>query len=157
MNGRDDNGRTLASDGGPPADAKGGVGHGRPPEHRQFKPGQSGNLKGRPRGARGRAKIIEEIACETHVGLENGKRQRRSTLELVLLSLRNRSFDGNVQAFRAVHQFLQRYGLQEPQRAGGFLVVGERLTVEEWERRAAKLNEFQERLKTEWEAKHGAG
>lgn len=127
------------------------VGYGKPPRHGRFQPGRSGNPKGRPPGARGRAKIVATIAGETHAVTENGVRQRRSTLELVLLSLRNRAVTGNVKAFRAVHELLQRYGPQEPQQAGGVLVVPERLTPEEWQREVSKVLEYQKRLTAEAE------
>ncbi|MGY3477315.1 DUF5681 domain-containing protein [Bradyrhizobium ottawaense] len=49
---------------GPPT-AKGnqgdGVGYGRPPREHQFKPGQSGNKNGRPKGSKNEATIINEI------------------------------------------------------------------------------------------------
>lgn len=134
-----------------PADES--VGYGRPPRQSRFQPGRSGNPNGRPRGARGRAQIVEAIAGETHLVTENGVRQRRSALELVLLSLRNRSFTGHVKAFRAVHELLQRYGPQEAQHVGGFLVVPEPLPPEEWEREVLKLKDYHEQLRAEMERK----
>ena len=65
-----------------------GVGYGRPPKQTRFKPGQSGNRGGRPRGSRGVKKIVEEIAFETYVVTEDGKRTRRSTIDLVAMALR---------------------------------------------------------------------
>ena len=37
------------------------VGYGRPPLHTRFKPGQSGNPKGRPKGAKNEDTILREI------------------------------------------------------------------------------------------------
>ena len=37
------------------------VGYGKPPRSRRFKPGQSGNPKGRPKGAKNRDTILREL------------------------------------------------------------------------------------------------
>jgi hypothetical protein len=116
--------------------AKPGVSGDRPDFRTRFQPGQSGHRQGRPKGARGRKQIVEEIAGETHVVNDGGKRRRRTTHELVLLSLRNRSVDGNVRAFRAIHQLLQRYAPQQHVKSGAYLIVPERLTPEEWAKEA---------------------
>lgn len=94
-------------------EAPGEVGYGQPPKHSRFKTGQSGNGRGRPRGAKGNKKILEGILNERHWVTENGVRRRRSTLDLVLLSLRNRAIDGNVRAIRAVEQLSDKYAPRE--------------------------------------------
>jgi Family of unknown function (DUF5681) len=91
------------------------VGYGRPPRNRRFKPGQSGNRRGRPRGAQGRREIVQRVAFETHTVIEQGERRCRSTLELILLFLRNRAATGDVRAFQAASELLTRFG----PRAGG--------------------------------------
>ena len=113
-------------------DANGDVGPGRPPKPSQFKPGESGNPKGRPVGAKSQKKIVEQIANEMHWVVDGGQWRHRSTIELVLLSLRNRSVEGNVRPFRAFHEYLAKYGPQEPINSGGYLIVPEIPTVEEW-------------------------
>ena len=57
---------------------------------------------------------------------------------LVLLSLRNLAVSGNVRAFRAIHELLQRYAPQQPVKRGGYLIVPEPASVEEWIRRVEK-------------------
>ena len=69
----------------PPAHEE--VGYGKPPTRRRFK--KSGNSKGRPKGSKNRKTIVKAVANEMHTVAENGKHRRRSTLDLVLLSLRN--------------------------------------------------------------------
>lgn len=98
----------------------------------RFQPDRSGNRKGRPKGARGRKQIVRGIALETHTLVEEGRRRTRTTLELVLLSLRNRALSGNVRAFRAAHELLQRYAPQQATKRGGFLIVPEPMNLEEW-------------------------
>ncbi len=92
-------------------DANGDVGPGRPPKHSRFKPGETGNSKGRPVGAKSRKKIVEQIANEMHWVVDGGERRQRSTLALVLSSLRNRSVEGNVRTFRVFHDYRALYTL----------------------------------------------
>lgn len=115
------------------------VGYGNPPRHSRFKPRRSGNRKGRPLGARGRKKIIKRIASELHWIDEGGKRRRRSTLDMVLLSLRNLGLNGNVRAFRANLRLQERYGPQEPLEPPAYILLPETLTFAEWEKEAQRV------------------
>lgn len=115
------------------------VGYCRPPRETRFKPGQSGNAKGRPRAARGRKEIVTMVALERHCIQEGGQRCRRSTLELVLLALRTLALAGNVRAHRIYHDYLRWLEPQDSGQGGGFLVVPAPLPPEEW---AADLAKF---------------
>jgi len=90
-----------------------------------FKPGRSGNSKGRPTGSQNRKKIIARVMGEMHVMREYGKRRRCSTLELILMSLRNRAAEGEVRAFQALHDWLERFEPRPPTQPVGYLVVPE--------------------------------
>src|SRR5262249_4114858 len=91
----------------------------------QFKRGRSGNAKGRPRGSENRKKIITRIMREMHVVPEYGKRRRRSTLDLILISLRNRAAEGDVRAFQALHDWLERFEPRPPSQEVGYLLIPE--------------------------------
>ena len=110
----------------------GSAGYGEPPQNSRFKHGRSGNPKGRPPGRKSRKKIVEEIANEMHWIDEGGRRRRRSTLELVLLFLRNRSLDGNARAFRTYYALLEKYEPQHSRPGTGFLLAPEPVTMEEF-------------------------
>ncbi len=125
------------------------VGYGKPPLIRRFKSDQSGNRRGRPRGSKNRKTIVREIAQETHPFTEDGNRQRRSTLELMLLALRNLAAEGNVRAFRAYKKYLAKYEPQEPHSNAGVLVAPAELTLEEYIEKGEKLN-------AEADARHAA-
>jgi hypothetical protein len=55
-----------------------GVGHKRPPEHTRFKPGQSGNPSGRPKGSQNLKTIFEKILKE-EISLREGNDVRKVT------------------------------------------------------------------------------
>ncbi len=107
------------------------VGYGKPPMKRRFKSGESGNRRGRPRGSKNHKTIVKEIMNEMHAVTEDGRRRRRSTLELMLLAFRNRAAEGNVRAFRASMKFLAKYEPQDTHSNLGYLVVPATLTPEE--------------------------
>ena len=140
--------RLSEPDDGPEASAGG---YGNPPPHGRFKRGQSGNPHGRPRGAKGRKQTVAKIANEMHWVVEDGSRRRRSTLELVILQLRNLAAQGNVQAFRAYNSLLARYSPEGIETCRGYMVVPEVLTIEAWERLAVEVQAYQRRLEEEAE------
>ena len=114
------------------------VGYGKPPLIRRFKVGQSGNRRGRPRGLKNRKTIVREIANEMHAVTEDGRRRRLSTLELMLLALRNHMAEGNVRAFRAYKKYLEKYEPQDTHPNAGYLVVSATMTVDEFIRETEK-------------------
>ena len=52
------------------------VGYGRPPEETRFKPGQSGNPKGRPKGSKNLRTLFAEELRRSVTLKENGKTRR---------------------------------------------------------------------------------
>ena len=123
----------------PPSDEEGG--YGKPPKRRRFK--GSGNPRGRPKGAKNRKTIIRTVANEMHTLVENGTCRRLSTLELVMLRLRNMALEGNnVRAFDELHRLIKAYGPQEADKIHGVLVAPAEISNEEW------IAEQEERNKT---------
>jgi hypothetical protein len=153
MDERDEKRRSAPKNDAVP-EAGGAAGPRRSPQQTRFQPGRSGNPDGRPTGARGRAAIIARIAAETHPMTENGKRRRRSTVELVLLFLRNQAVTADGRAIRATEALRDRFGPQEPRQEGGCLIVPECLSPEEWAREASRFKVSQERFIAEIEARY---
>ena len=116
---------------GPPSEPR--VGYKTPPKEYQFKKGKSGNPKGRPKGAEGKAKAARKVLLEQHVVWENDRPVPRTTIELVLLTLRQQAFAGNNRAFKLMEKLAADYDPQKPTKRGGRLVVPGRLTPESWE------------------------
>ena len=76
------------------------VGYGKPPKHTQFKKGQSGNLKGRPKGTLNLAKVLERTLREEVVINENGRRKVITKLEAAITQLVNKAASGDGHAMR---------------------------------------------------------
>ena len=117
---------------GPPGEPR--VGYKASPKEHQFKKGKSGNPKGRPKGAQGRASVARKVLWDQHIVSENNRRVTRTTIELVVLTLRQLAFAGNNRAFKVMQQLEADYDPQKPKTPAGLLVVPGRLTPESWER-----------------------
>jgi hypothetical protein len=75
------------------------IGYGKPPRHTQFKPGQSGNPKGKPRGAKGlKAELREELDERVPIPMPDGKQKRVTKRRLVIKTLVAKAAKGSVPA-----------------------------------------------------------
>jgi Family of unknown function (DUF5681) len=74
------------------------VGYGKPPKHSRFKPGQSGNPKGRKPGSRNVMTLLEETLFDAVKVRENGKVRRVPAIQVCLLNLRNQAIKGDPKA-----------------------------------------------------------
>jgi Family of unknown function (DUF5681) len=72
------------------------VGYGRPPRAHQFRPGQSGNPRGRPKGAKNEATILHELLNRKINIREAGASRKISILEGILLRFTEDALKGNV-------------------------------------------------------------
>jgi hypothetical protein len=78
-----------------------------------------------------RKRIIERIAHEERTVSLDGKLQKRATIDLVLITLRERAAEGNVRASRTIHNLLEKYGSQGSG-VGAFLILPEPGSEEEY-------------------------
>jgi uncharacterized protein DUF5681 len=86
------------------------VGYCRPPEHGRFKPGKSGNPKGRPRVRRNFKTEVSQVLGE-RVTLREGDRTRKTTKFAAMLQANALSaMKGSVPAFNAQIALLVRTG-----------------------------------------------
>ena len=78
------------------------VGYGRPPKATQFKPGRSGNPRGRPKGSRNLATDLSAELGELITVREDGRSRRISKQRALIKSLMARALQGDVRATAAV-------------------------------------------------------
>jgi len=83
------------------------VGYSRPPRDHQFKPGQSGNPKGRPKGSKNEATILRELFGRKVVIKESGKTRRATLLEAIYFRIAEDALKGNIKSAAFT---LNRYG-----------------------------------------------
>lgn len=74
------------------------VGYGKPPKEKQFKEGQSGNNKGRPKGSKNIYTLLGEILNQKIALKENGKDLKISKKAAMLMQLTNKAIKGDVRA-----------------------------------------------------------
>src|SRR5579883_296641 len=86
------------------------VGYGRPPKETQFKPGKSGNPKGRPKGTRSPAAILQAIIAQRVAVTKDGKTCWLSTLEITFRQLANDAMRGDQKAIKLLLSLVERYG-----------------------------------------------
>lgn len=84
------------------------VGYKQPPKARQFKPGQSGNPRGRTKGFRNLGTDLTGILGRRISIREDGKERRISRQEALLLSLYNKALHGDVRAATAIITMLAK-------------------------------------------------
>jgi hypothetical protein len=70
------------------------VGYGKPPKETRFKPGESGNPKGRPKGKENTHTIIQRALDQPVIINENGKRRVVSKKEAAILVHVNKAATG---------------------------------------------------------------
>ena len=86
------------------------VGYGRPPKATQFKKGQSGNPKGRPKGSRPVGAVLQEILGQRIAVTENGRTRRLPALEVMLRRLANDAMRSEPVALKLMLSLFDRYG-----------------------------------------------
>ena len=82
------------------------VGYGRPPMASRFQPGQSGNPKGRSKGAKGFHTLLHEELNATVVAHEHGKATKLTKQQIAIKRQVNKAAEGDHRAFRTVVELL---------------------------------------------------
>ena len=83
------------------------VGYGKPPLHTRFGKGQSGNPRGRPRGARNTRTILEEALNKKVTVNDAGRRRTMSRKQVLIYQLLNKAAAGDMRAMSTVLAFME--------------------------------------------------
>jgi hypothetical protein len=91
------------------------VGYGKPPKSGQFKLGESGNRKGRPKGAKNMATVLEEELNTRIEVTEHGKRKKITKRQAVIKQAVNKAVSGDPKFVPIVlSEVRAREGTQSP-------------------------------------------
>jgi hypothetical protein len=92
------------------------VGYKKPPSGTRFAKGQSGNPKGRPKGAKGLANLVTKVGRERIRVQVNGRARTMTKLEGIVLQLSNKALSGED---RAAREILHLHSLYEGSEQSG--------------------------------------
>ncbi len=103
-----------------------------------FRPGQSGNPRGRPKRARGLPGLVERALAEKVEAEENGRLLRITKLEAAVKQLVNRAANGDQRAAQFVLALLPADQGRPPPQTAERLRAGDALVVAELVRRFSR-------------------
>ena len=97
----------------PPQGGTYAVGYGRPPEHTRFKPGQSGNKHGRPKGRPNLRTVFDDALNAKVIVNEGGRRRTVTRMQAIALQTINNAMKGDPRALTAILQMVKAAGMNE--------------------------------------------
>ncbi|WP_279248899.1 DUF5681 domain-containing protein [Candidatus Marimicrobium litorale] len=105
------------------------VGYGKPPKHSQFKPGKSGNPKGRPNRTRNfKTDLQEELQAKVTV-TEGGQTQTISRQQAMIKRTIEKALKGDLRAVQLLAQWVATYLVDDPEALTAEPLTGEDLTL----------------------------
>jgi hypothetical protein len=85
------------------------IGYSKPPKNSQFKKGQSGNPKGRPKGSQNLATLFEKTIRQKVTITENGRSRVVTKAQAIFLQMVNLAAKGDMKATHEVRYWSQRF------------------------------------------------
>lgn len=83
------------------------TGYGRPPKDKQFRKGQSGNPRGRPRGAKDPNQIFRKVLDRQLTLTVNGEKRKMTIRKGLVLSVRELAKSGDPKAMKWVRRMME--------------------------------------------------
>jgi hypothetical protein len=123
------------------------VGYGRPPVNTRFKPGQSGNAKGRPKGRKKMFALLQD-ALDKRILIREGDSVRKvSTREAIILALMSKALKGDTKTFATIIALTQQSG--EFERESPHIVRVERVIIDP-DGRETDITDYKRPKPPEW-------
>ena len=94
----------------PASDANYTVGYGRPPTHTRFKPGKSGNPRGRSPQSRNLKTIVKQVLDEPTPVRKDGRIRQMAAIEALVRTTLSRAFKGDLKAFALLFAVIKHSG-----------------------------------------------
>lgn len=94
------------------------VGYGNPPRKTQFKKGQSGNPRGRPRQKKALSTIVDEVLYKQVEITEAGRKRKVSAVEALLIRQLAEAMKGDAKALDRLFKVQQMFGSPVSETAG---------------------------------------
>ena len=95
------------------------VGYKKPPTHSRFKPGQSGNRTGRPKGAFTAKGLFRKVMNEKLTVTDKGRLRKLPSAQLVFIALRNKVMKGDLKAIQLWLELAVKWELDDVKSLGG--------------------------------------
>lgn len=89
------------------------VGKGRPPVETRFRPGRSGNIGGRPKGAKGINTIVKDVLNSKVTIVEGHRKRTISKLEFIVTRLANDAAQGKPAAVKSLLDLIKTYPIAD--------------------------------------------
>ena len=90
------------------------VGYCKPPAEHQFKPGKSGNPKGRKAGSKSLKQLLLEESEKLMILTQDGTTKKIPGLQGIIMALKQKAVRGDIRAIRQYLQLYEKYGLDMP-------------------------------------------
>ena len=115
------------------------VGPGKPPKNTQFKPGQSGNPKGRPKGSKNFASILQSELSKKVTLIIDGKTKRLTVQEVIARRLTTDGMKGVPKSIDLIMKLLQNFDLNHENASGGETTIPDKETLRRIHQRLGEI------------------
>lgn len=110
------------------------VGYGKPPKHSRFKPGRSGNAKGRPKEVRSIDDVLQKRLFAKVTVQENGRRRKITVLDVIVGRLLKRAAEGDNRSIALVLNQMRLLKGEDDSKPDSMAPARDRKVLEEFAR-----------------------